>query len=86
MFTSDRFRRIVGKFKTASQDQRTDPFESTRRVIDLSDEIAALHKRIAERAKAGMPEDVADRLRLATLTEELRKKPSTNGGTVQQQA
>lgn len=52
--------------------------ESTKRMIELSDEIAAIHKRIIDRSKYGSPEDAADRERLAMLVEELRTKPGMN--------
>ena len=53
--------------------------ESTKRMIELSDEIAAIHKRMVDRSKFGSPEDAADRERLARLMEELRAKPGMNG-------
>lgn len=77
MFTSDRFRGIFRGFRRSADDGELDPLESTKRMIDLSDEIAALHKRIKDRSKSGMPEDIADRARLDSLMEELRAKPST---------
>jgi hypothetical protein len=60
-----------------------DPIERTRRVIEISDEIAAINKRILERSKSGSPEDLADRERLTMLTEELRSKPSVGNGNAQ---
>ena len=83
MFASDRLLRMVRRFRTRAVNGGKDPFESTRRTIELSDEIAALHKRIAERSRSGMPEDIADRERLAMLMEELRAKPSVAQESVQ---
>ncbi len=76
MITSNRFREMFSRFKTSARVVGVHLPESTRRTIELSDEIAALHKRIAERAKYGMPEDIADRERLAMLMQELRAKPN----------
>ena len=86
MITSNRFRRMFSRFKTSARVVGVHLPESTRRTIELSDEIAALHKRIMERSRSGMPEDVADRERLAMLMEELRAKPTVDHGSVQQTA
>ena len=83
MSSSHLLRNIVRRFRTSTQDAGFDPIESTRRMIDLSDEIAALNRRILERSKSGSPEDVADRERLAMLTEELRSKPAVVQGSNQ---
>ena len=74
---------MFSRFKTSARVVGVYLPESTRRTIELSDEIAALHKRIAERSKHGMPEDIADRERLAMLMEELRSKPSDAQRAVQ---
>jgi len=81
VFASDRLRSIVRAFRTRAEDRGSDPIQSTRRVIELSDEIAAIHKRIMERSKSGSPEDAADRERLAILMEELGAKRSVQKGS-----
>ena len=78
MFTSNRFRSLVRRFKKFGSGNGVHLPESTKRMIELSDEIAAIHKRIIDRSKYGSPEDAADRERLAMLVEELRTKPGMN--------
>ncbi|HEX6280341.1 MAG TPA: hypothetical protein VFZ49_10065 [Pyrinomonadaceae bacterium] len=51
--------------------------ETTKTVADLSDEIAAINKRIRQRANAESPEDAADRERLRLLMEELNRNRSS---------
>jgi hypothetical protein len=45
----------------------------TQKLLDLSDEIAAINMRIMERTKIGAPDDPKDRERLESLMEELHQ-------------
>ena len=84
MFASDRLRSIVRGFRTRAKDGEIDPIASTKRMIELSDEIAAIYKRMSERSKSGAPELSADRERLEFLMKELRANPSGSDRSVQQ--
>lgn len=76
MLASDQLWRIVRRLRDSANEQGMDPFESTRRVIELSDEIAAIQKRMLERSRSGSPEDYVDRERLTLLMGELQSKRS----------
>lgn len=75
MLSADRLLKFLRRPKTP------DAFlDTTRRLVDLSDEIAALSNQIRSRAQHGTPEDAADRERLRELLAELNasRPPSEN--------
>jgi len=76
VFASDRLLGIFRRNRSSADGDGIVLPDSTQRVIQLSDEIAAIHRRIMERSKSGSPEDAADRERLAVLMEELGAKRS----------
>jgi hypothetical protein len=54
-----------------AQAEKSDIPDTTRQLIDLSDEIAAINLRIMERSKFGLQDDPEERAHLAELMEEL---------------
>ena len=81
MFSATRLRDLIRGFKNTDDIEITDVPDPTRRVIDLSDEIAAINRRIRERANPASPLNAADRERLNLLMAELQaSRPASKAG------
>ena len=81
MISASRLRDLIRGFKNTDDIEITDVPDPTRRVIDLSDEIAAINRRIRERANPASLLNAADRERLNLLMAELQaSRPASKAG------